>query len=187
MIKIIGICGSPRKGNTEWMIQKALEGAKQAGAETELILLREKRIEMCKGICSDNCIKNQKCVIKDDMTQIYDKLLKADGIIIGAPTYFGLPPGILKNFMDRTSPIYRKLDNKVGGVLTVGMSESNFGGIELSAQAIRIFLLWHNMTVVGGPVCAKAEKPNEIETDKKVEKECMELGKKIVNVCKMEV
>jgi len=187
MVKVIGICGSPRKGNTEYMVQKVLEGSKEAGADIELILLREKNIEMCRGSCSDMCIKQQICPIKDDMIELNKKLLESDGIIIGTPTYFGLPPGILKNFMDRTSPIYGKLDNKIGGILAVGMADINFGGIELSAQAVRTFLLWHNMIVIGGPLCAKAEKPDEIATNKKIERECIELGKKIVNIYKMEV
>ena len=48
-MKVVGICGSPRKGNTEWMLRKLLEGAAREGADSELILLREKDIRTCDG------------------------------------------------------------------------------------------------------------------------------------------
>jgi len=51
-MKVVGICGSPRKGNTEWMLRKLLGGAAKAKAETELILLREKNISWCDGCLS---------------------------------------------------------------------------------------------------------------------------------------
>ena len=47
-MKVVGVCGSPRKGNTEWMLRKLLERAAEAGADTELILLREKVV--CDGL-----------------------------------------------------------------------------------------------------------------------------------------
>ncbi len=51
-MKVVGICGSPRKGNTEWMLRKLLEEAARAGVDTELILLREKQIKGCGGCLS---------------------------------------------------------------------------------------------------------------------------------------
>lgn len=183
-MKIIGICGSPRKGgNTEILLKEALKGAEEAGAETELILLREKNIASCKG-CIEFCMKKEVCKIADDANELNEKLTKADGFIIGSPTYFGLPSGILKNFMDRTSPIYGKLNNKPVVIITVGMSETDFGGIELTAQALRTFCLWHEMIVVGSPVCVKAEKIGEVSKNKRALISARKLGGKIVNVIK---
>jgi multimeric flavodoxin WrbA len=87
-MKILGICGSPRKGNTEFLLRKALKAAREKGAETELILLREKRVEHCDG-CS-KCEKTGECHIRDDMQEIYNKLEDADAIVLASPNYYEL-------------------------------------------------------------------------------------------------
>ena len=51
-MKVVGICGSPRLGNTEWMLRKLLEVASNTGVQTDLILLREKDIKGCDGCLS---------------------------------------------------------------------------------------------------------------------------------------
>ena len=85
-MKIIGIVCSPRVGgNTEILMQEAMSGAEEVGAETELIFIRDKNIRPCDGCCS--CEVSGKCHIDDDMQEIYEKLLDSDGIIISAPTY----------------------------------------------------------------------------------------------------
>ena len=48
-MRILGVSGSPRKGNTEWMLRKLLEMVAQSGAEVELLLLRKMDIRMCRG------------------------------------------------------------------------------------------------------------------------------------------
>jgi len=48
-MKVLGICGSPRKGNTEWMLDTILKSFAVKGAETEIILLRKKNVKTCKG------------------------------------------------------------------------------------------------------------------------------------------
>jgi multimeric flavodoxin WrbA len=105
-MKVIGVCGSPRKGNTEWMLKKLLDEVVAGGVETELILLREKHVKGCDGCLSCEVGGNQRkgsCRIQDDMQILYPKLMKADGIAFGTPVYFDMLSGLLKNFMDRTS------------------------------------------------------------------------------------
>ena len=104
-MKIVGICGSPRKGNTEWMLRKLLDIVAQSGAETELILLRKKNIKSCNGCLT--CEAGGKglkgvCTIQDDMQGIYHKLLKADGVIFATPVYYWSIAGGAKVFLDRT-------------------------------------------------------------------------------------
>ena len=91
-MKIVGICGSPRKGNSELLLREALQAAERAGAETELILLREKKIEHCDG-CLE-CDETGECRIKDDMQEIYPKLIDANAIMIATPNYYENVPGI---------------------------------------------------------------------------------------------
>jgi len=99
-MKIIGIVGSSRKnGNTDILVKKVLEGAKQSGAEVEVLYLSDYNIIDCLGC--EGCAKTNKCVIKDDMHIIYEKLDESDGLVLGSPTYFYNVSGRVKVFMDR--------------------------------------------------------------------------------------
>jgi len=104
-MKILSICGSPRKGNSETIINKIKQILEKRSVENEIILLREKNIERCDG-CVEYCNKNLDCQKQDDMTEIMQKMLKADGYVFVLPNYFKTPPGIFKNFIDRCSIFY---------------------------------------------------------------------------------
>ena len=99
-IKILGIVGSNRKkGNTSLLIQKALEEAEQEGAHTELLFLSDYQYSDCTGC--EGCAKDFQCVIEDGMQQIYPKILEADALILGSPTYFYNLTALMKAFIDR--------------------------------------------------------------------------------------
>ncbi len=117
---IVAICGSPRDGNTEFTLKRILTKAGELGASTELVLLREKRIEFCDGCLS--CDSSGKCKIRDDMQIIYPKLENADLIIFGSPNYFSNMSGMMKNFVDRLNPYYtsKKLKDKKVVAVVVG-------------------------------------------------------------------
>jgi multimeric flavodoxin WrbA len=73
-MKVLGICCSPRKGgNTETLVNEALKGAKQEGAETELYSVSGKHIEPCDGCRA--CARTGICHIEDDMQDVYKKML----------------------------------------------------------------------------------------------------------------
>ena len=76
-MKVLGIVCSPRKGgNTEILIQEALAGAKETGADVELLNISEMNISPCDGCMT--CHQSGECKIKDDMQKIYEQLLAAD-------------------------------------------------------------------------------------------------------------
>ncbi len=104
-MKIVAFDGSPRgaAGNTHIMVENFLAGAEAAGAETENIILAERKIGHCIG-CFACWLKTPgKCVIKDDMEELLDKF-KADIIVFASPLYVDNVTGIMKDFMDRTLP-----------------------------------------------------------------------------------
>ncbi|MFC1903360.1 flavodoxin family protein [Chloroflexota bacterium] len=129
-MKILGIACSPRKhGNTELLVNESLAVAKAEGAEVELISLADKTVSPCDG-CS-SCRKTEVCHIKDDMQDIYTKLLEADGIIFGAPVYFWGLNAQAKALIDRTyvfSP-KRKLKNKIVGAILVLERDGGTGAL----------------------------------------------------------
>ena len=91
-LKVLGIMGSPRiKGNTDLLLDEALKGAQSQGAETEKIIADRLKIGPCKEIYA--CLKDGKCVIRDDMDDVYVKLLAADAVIIASPI-FSIPSAL---------------------------------------------------------------------------------------------
>jgi multimeric flavodoxin WrbA len=107
-MKIIGFIASSRKeGNTAWVVNKILEGAKEQGAETQSWCFSDLDIKPCRG-CS-GCKKDDKgCVINDDMQKLYTAFIDADAIVLGSPVYMGQMSAQAKIFTDRlyacTSP-----------------------------------------------------------------------------------
>lgn len=118
-MKILAVSCSPRKnGNTIAMLEKALDGARVDGADVELYSIAGKNIQPCDGCWG--CTKTGRCHIKDDMQELYEKLIAADGIIFGTPIYFWGMTAQAKAVMDRTISLNqpgRNLNNKVGGVV----------------------------------------------------------------------
>jgi len=148
LVKIIGIVGSPRSnGNTENLVTEALQSAKDAGAEIELIKLGTAEIEPC--IACDICKATGECAIYDDIGEILEKIRDSHGLIIGSPVYFGSVTSQLKMLIDRSRPLRMdfKLKNKVGGAIAVGGSRN--GGQETTISAIHDFLLIHDVIIVG--------------------------------------
>lgn len=123
-MKILGLSCSPRnEGNTMLLLNEALDGAKQEGAETELYSVSGKDLKPCNGCWV--CTKGEQCPIKDDMEELFEKMLGADGIIFGAPVYFYGMSAQAKTIIDRTIALNtpgKSLRNKVAGVVVTAGS-----------------------------------------------------------------
>ena len=161
-MKVLGICGSPRKGNTEWMLRTLLDEVAGAGVETDLILLREEQIQGCDGClaCEAGGSKRKGiCHIQDGMQSIYPKLMAADGFALGTPVYFDLLSGLLKNFMDRTCPIWPHLQSKPVAGLAVAEAGIGQAVANLKAYAGICSMRW------AGQVTALAKLPKEAAKD----------------------
>lgn len=100
-MKIIGVSGSPRKeGNTAWLINKILEGAREKGAETQAWYFSDLAIKPCQSCYG--CKQGELgCIIDDDMRILYDALEHADALVLGSPTYMGQMSAQAKIFTDR--------------------------------------------------------------------------------------
>lgn len=98
---ILVLVGSPRKGgNTDIPANAFIEGALEAGHEAEKITLQNHNINGCLGC--DYCMRNHgECIQKDDMQMIYDKLNKADVVVLATPLYFFGFSSQIKKVIDR--------------------------------------------------------------------------------------
>jgi multimeric flavodoxin WrbA len=104
-MKVLGIMGSPRKkSNTDILLDKALEGAGEAGAEVEKIMVSKLKISPCLEIYA--CLKDGNCSIKDDMQLLYKKLLEADHIIFASPMFFYGITSQAKAIIDRCQALW---------------------------------------------------------------------------------
>ena len=104
-MKALFINGSPRKKfNTARMIDSALKGAADAGAETERIDLFDYEFTGCRS-CFACKIKNSKtngvCAIRDSIRPVIEKAQEADVLVIGSPVYFGYPTGQVRSLVER--------------------------------------------------------------------------------------
>ncbi len=134
-MKIIGVIASPRKeGNTAWIVNKILEGAKEQGAETQAWYFSDLDIEPCRGcLC---CHQGDRgCVIKDDMQKLYVAIEQAGAIVLGSPIYMGQMSAQAKIFTDRLfaqisprfSPFYKERTVKKKLILTFNQGNPDPG------------------------------------------------------------
>lgn len=138
MALVLGIVASQRRlGNSEVLVKEALMGAAEAGAETKLINLGRLRVMPCNG-CMACVFKGEKCRLDDDVASFYEEVLAADGLIIGAPTYFLGPTGILKTTLDRALgylPRFAAEPRKPAGVIvTAGLPNWDQLSVPLASQ-----------------------------------------------------
>jgi multimeric flavodoxin WrbA len=147
---IIGICGSPRKQGTEYVLEQALDMLKEKGFETKLWSVHGKWVDYCAHC--DYCLKNKECVVQDDLQELYALLTGAQGIIFASPVYNGGVSAQTKAVMDRMRAVVASDKNffrgKVGmGIVTGG---DRNGGQEFALMQIHTFFIINGMIPVGG-------------------------------------
>lgn len=106
-MRILAIHGSPRRqGNTSTLLGRAIDGARQAGAEIDEFVLRDLKISPCLEIYG--CKETGRCVIDDDFQMVYDRLLACDGLILASPIFFYTVSAHTKILMDRCQSLWVK-------------------------------------------------------------------------------
>ena len=111
MKNVLIISASPRKnGNSDILCDRFAQGATESGNKVEKIFLASKSIGYCRGCGA--CNSRHKCVQKDDMAEILDKMVVADVIVLATPVYFYSMDGQMKTFIDRTVPRYTEISHK---------------------------------------------------------------------------
>jgi multimeric flavodoxin WrbA len=147
MSEILAIYGSPRrKGNTALLLRKAVEGAREANADVEEIVLRDLKISPCLEIYG--CKETGRCVIKDDFQPLYDKLVNCRGLMLASPIFFYTVSAHTKGMMDRCqslwvkrywiekTPFGKKEFAKKGLFISVGATKGKrlFEGVQLTVR-----------------------------------------------------
>ncbi|SPF37168.1 conserved hypothetical protein [Syntrophobacter sp. SbD1] len=142
-MKVVAFNGSARKdGNTAILINYALSEIRNEGIETELVQLAGQKIHGCRACykCMEN--KDKQCAQKDDIAnECIQKMIEADGIILGSPTYFGDVSPEMKALIDRSGFVARMNDflfkRKVGAAI---VAVRRAGGIHVFDSINHLFL-----------------------------------------------
>lgn len=106
-VNVLGISGSPRRhGNTETLLDAVLEGAREAGADVEKIVLRPLEYASCQGC--NACHKTGVCVLKDELTEVFEKIGDADVIVLASPIYSMGITAEAKGLIDRAQYLWAR-------------------------------------------------------------------------------
>ena len=154
MIKILGICGSPIKdSNTERLLRYALEPLEEDDVQIEILTLQGKKIEDCRHCnwCMAKQSESQHCAIKDDMEEIFPRVLEADALMLASPVYLARLSGYMATFLDRLrcmnygNQYAGGMKHKVGAAIAVSWFRNS--GIETTLISIHWAFLTFQMVI----------------------------------------
>ena len=175
-MKVLAINGSHRKGNTEAILKRILNGAASKGAAIELINLRDKNVDACKACMG--CETTGTCSILDDFPKIFEKMALADVLVLGSPNYFNNVSALMKNFIDRMNAHWQNPKLKGKKVVLVMPGGYSASSIEKGLRAFKEFPKICKMKVIE-EYAPLVDKPGEAEQNKEIMQECLELGKRL--------
>ena len=125
-MKILGISGSPRKDETSGVYKLVRAVIENTGVDYELISLRGKKISGC--IACLGCAEDNVCKVKDDMTELRDKIIEADAYVIGAPNYYSTLNVITHAFMERWFQFRHQEGDMLWGKLGIAVGGGGMQG-----------------------------------------------------------
>ena len=148
-MKVVLFNGSPRKkGNTYHSLNVIIEQLEAAGIECEYMWIGAEDLHGCKSCY--RCAQLKKCSQEDDkLNEYYEKMLDADGIILGSPTYFANIPSVMKALIDRAGLISKLGGNTLKRKLGAAVVAVRRAGATHVFSGINYFFLINEMIVVG--------------------------------------
>ena len=151
-MKVVAISSSPRRdGNTAILLGHVLAELEAAGVETELVQLAGKSLSGCTGCLKCAAAKDNHCHgVKDDgVNECIDKMLAADGILLGTPVYFGDANATMRALIERTGYATRKNGNPLARKVGAAVIAVRRGGAMHAFDSVNHFFQIAAMVVVG--------------------------------------
>lgn len=189
-MKVLGIYGSPRKhGNSDRLLEEALRGAQEAGAEVATVRCAD--LDMSGCLECGGCDDTGECVVQDDMQSIYPQLEEADAIILTSPMFFYGLSSQAKALIDRCQAMWNRrmlrktkeqrktYDSGNGYLLAVGATKGKnlFEGAELVAK---YFFDALDMSYEGGVFVRSVEGKGDVARHAQEMQEAYDLGGRVV-------
>jgi len=181
--------GSPRiKGNTDLLLDEALRGAQSQGAEVEKLVADKLNIAPCREY--SRCLKDGNCAIRDDMDDIYPKLLDADRVIVASPIFFYGLTSQVKALIDRSQAIWARKyvlkqnlpdSGRKGAFIAVGATrgEKLFDG---SILTVKYFFKTIGVKYVDELLIPGVDKKGEIKEHPTALSDALELGRRLAQI-----
>lgn len=179
-MKVIAFNGSVRKeGNTALLLSTVLEELKAQGIETELYHLAGKPIQGC--IACFKCFQNKdkKCAVdKDIVNECVQKMVEADGILLGAPTYFADVPAQMKALIERCGMVSRANGDLYQRKVGAGVVAVRRAGAYHVFSTLNAFFLIGQMIIPGSSYwnIGRGREPGEVKNDEEGMKTMKQLG-----------
>lgn len=183
MKNILGIIGSPRKnGNTHVLVSRILDGARENGANTETIFLRDLNLSECDGCYA--CWKGKHlCSKNDDMSDLYPKIMESDVLVFGTPVYWFGPTAIMKCFIDRfvffNCPVNRKKIKGKAAVIAVPFEDRSYATSDLVVKFFDKSCDYLEMRFIDKILVPGVTKRGEVRNLKRVMDKCYKLGQRL--------
>ena len=190
-MQILAIHGSPRiAGNTNALLELVLDGARQGGAETEVVRLAElKDLTGCRECygCQDSTAE-PGCVVEDDMQPILTKALEADVIVFATPVFCWSPCWLMKMALDRffcmlkfhEEEVFSLLEGRrMAVVITAGGGEDD--GADLVAETCRRMAEYTKCTWSGSLVAGFAKDPEGLRADQTLAEGARNFGRQLIS------
>ena len=173
---IIGILGSPRGKNslTLKLLDSALNGAEDAGADIEFIDVARMNIRTCKS-CGV-CYVTGKCSQKDEFQEVYEKVIDADGIVFASPVYFNNISSQLKLFIDRTGDAKHCM--RFLGKYAMSVATANNSSVDDTIRYMNSYLTGNGAYVIGGVGVSMPNMPGKLDDGAKI---AYDMGKDMAN------
>ena len=188
-MKVLGIMGSPRiKGNTDLLLDEALRGAQSREAEVEKLVVDKLNIAPCREYY--RCLKDGNCAIRDDMDDIYPKLLDADRVIVASPIFFYGLTSQVKALIDRSQAIWARKyvlkqnlpdSGRKGAFIAVGATrgEKLFDG---SILTVKYFFKTIGVKYADELLIPGVDKKGEIKEHPTALSSAFELGRRLAQI-----
>lgn len=104
---VLGIAGSPRRGgNSDTLLAAALDGAAEAGVATDTLAAAGLGLAPCRGC--NTCSRTGECILSDPWRDVFERIDRADALIVASPVYFATVPAVLKVLYDRMQPYWAR-------------------------------------------------------------------------------
>lgn len=150
-----------------------LAGAKDAGAEVEIIELADMQITPCTAC--ESCSLDGRCVFADDFPAAYDRMQDADGLVFASPVYVDNVSGQMKVFIDRLADAmhYQNFSGRYG----CSIATTEISGGDAVVGYLNLALNYLGVTTVGGMSVALGDDPEAID---RAESAARDLGRRLV-------
>ena len=168
-MKVVAINGSPRReGNTANMLEMALKPLSDKGIETEIVHIGGKAVRGCTGCRQCRQLEGHRCVIDSDIVNsCIEKMVEADAIILGSPTYFADVTAEMKALIDRAGVVSRANGDLLARKIGAGVVAVRRAGSIHAFDTMNHFFLIGQMIVVGSTYwnVAIGMNPGDVEND----------------------